>query len=186
MSEVPSESTATALLPQLPCSMSPTCFPRHAALLGAEPTVPTLLRRTRKRHRQEAGTHSSSRLVSADSQLGTLPCSLFKLRSLHTRSGLGRSAVLRRIHSIHVPLPYPRTVPITRGAPWVLLSHRACPRTALSTATALLPSRRARCPIHASPGIAAHSEQCRPIRPSSAARANAIGKKRTHTVLQDW
>jgi hypothetical protein len=114
---VPSESTATALLPHRPRSMPPTCIPRHAALLGAVPTDPTLLGRTRKRRWQEGATHSVLSFVSAESELGTLPVSLLLLRALHTRSGLGRSAVLRRTHSNHVPLRYPRTVPHGRGAP---------------------------------------------------------------------
>ena len=97
--------------------MPPTCIPRHAALLGAEPTDPTLLGRTRKRRWQGGGTHSDSRLVSAESELGTLPVSAFDWSQLHTRSGLGRSAVLRRNHSNDVPLRYPRTVPIGVGAP---------------------------------------------------------------------
>ncbi len=92
--------------------MPQSCTPRHAALLGAEPTDPTLLGRTRKRRWQEGGTHSAQRLVSAESELGTLPVSAFWLRSLHTRSGLGPSAVLRRTHSSDAPLRYPRTVPI--------------------------------------------------------------------------
>ena len=89
--EVPSESTATALLPHRPRSMPPTCIPRHAALLGAEPTDPALLGCTCKRRWQEGGTHSNARLVSAESELGTLPVSALWVRSLHTRSGLGRS-----------------------------------------------------------------------------------------------
>ena len=58
------------------------------------------------------------RLVSAESELGTLPVSVLLLRYLHTRSGLGRSAELRRTHSNLVP-PY-RTrapYPFERGAP---------------------------------------------------------------------
>ncbi len=50
--------------------------------------------------------------MSAESELGMLPVSVLLLRSLHTRSGLGRSAVLRRTHSNDVPLRYPRTVPM--------------------------------------------------------------------------
>jgi hypothetical protein len=85
----------------------PTC-----RALGAVPTDPTLISWTRKRRWQEGGTHSNESLVSAESQLGTLPVSAFWLRALHTRSGLRRSAVLRRTHSNHVPPRYPRTVPI--------------------------------------------------------------------------
>jgi hypothetical protein len=90
------------------------CTPRHAALLGAEPTDPTLLGRTRSKN---GGTHRYRRLVSAESELGTLPFSLLSPRPLHTRSGLGRSVVPRRTHSSHVPLRYPRTVAIGWGAP---------------------------------------------------------------------
>ena len=97
--------------------MPPTCIPGYAALLGAVPTDPTLLGRTRKRRWQEGGTHRYARLVSAESELGTLPVSALWLRSLHNRSGLGRSAVLRRTHSNDVPLRYPRTVPMGWGAP---------------------------------------------------------------------
>jgi hypothetical protein len=91
----------------------PTC----RALLGAEPTDPTLLGRTRKRRWQEGGTHKYASLVSAESELGTLPFSAFELRSLHIRSGLGRSAVPHRTHSNDVPLRYPRTVPYRMGCP---------------------------------------------------------------------
>ncbi len=81
------------------------------------PTDPTLLRRKRKRRWQEEGTHRTKSLVSAESQLGTLPVSLLPLSRLHTRTGLGRSAVLRRTHSNDVPLRYPCTVPHGWGAP---------------------------------------------------------------------
>jgi hypothetical protein len=81
--------------------------------------------RTRKRRWQEGATHRYWRLVSAESQLGTLPVSALWLRNLHARSGLGRSAVLRRTHSNDVPLRYPRTVPIGRGTPCVLRGHIA-------------------------------------------------------------
>ncbi len=50
--------------------------------------------------------------MSAESELGTLPVSVLLPRYLHTRSGLGRSAVLRRAHINDVPLRYPRTVPM--------------------------------------------------------------------------
>ncbi len=85
--------------------------------LAAEPTDPTLLGRTRKRNWQEGGTYSEVSLVSAESELGTLPVSAFELRALHTRNGLGRSAVPRRTHSNDVPLRYPRTAPHRNGAP---------------------------------------------------------------------
>ena len=67
---VPSESTTTALLRHRPGSMPKTCRAR-----GAEPTDPTLLGRTRKRRWHEGGTHSHERLMSAESELGTLPVS---------------------------------------------------------------------------------------------------------------
>ena len=64
--------------------------------------------------------------MSAESELGTLPFSLLLRRFLHTRSELGRSAVPRRTHSNHVPLRYPRTVPIG-GVPleYSLVTSRA-------------------------------------------------------------
>ena len=92
--------------------MPPTC-----RALGAEPSDPTQHQPHAQALRDEGGTHSEYRLVSAESELGTLPVSALFLRSLHARSGLGRSAVLRRTHSNHVPLRYPRTVPHARGAP---------------------------------------------------------------------
>ena len=73
--EVPSESTATALLPHRPPSMPTTCTPPTCPVLGAEPADPTLLGRTRKRRWQEGGTYKNARLVSAESELGTLPVS---------------------------------------------------------------------------------------------------------------
>jgi hypothetical protein len=116
--------------------------------------------------------------VSAESELGTLPVSAFWRRSLHTRSELGRSAVLRRTHINHVPLRYPLTVPHNRGAPGVLRSHIACPRSpSQSTATALPPHRPRSMPQTCSPRHAARSEQIRPIRPSSAARKSAVGSR---------
>ncbi len=138
--------------------MPPTC-----RALGAEPTDPTQHQpHARKRRWQEGATHSSTRLVSAESELGTLPFSALLLSQLHTRSGLGRSAVLRRTHSNHVPLRYPRTVPIEMVAQWVLLSHIACPRSPLrAPQRPCCRTAPARCPRHA-----ARSEQSRPIRPN--------------------
>jgi hypothetical protein len=81
---------------------------------GAEPTDQTLLGRRCKSPWQEGGTHRYARLMSAESELGKLPVSALLLRPLHTRSGLGRSAVLRRTHSNDVPLQYPRIVPVGR------------------------------------------------------------------------
>jgi hypothetical protein len=82
--------------------MPPTC-----RALGAEPTDPTQHQPHAQALRDEGGTHSKYRLVSAESELGTLPVSALFLRALHARSGLGRSAVLRRTHSNHVPLTVP-------------------------------------------------------------------------------
>jgi hypothetical protein len=59
----------------------PTC-----RALGAEPTDPTHVGRTRKRPWQEGGTHNSISFVSAESELGTLPVSALSLRSLHTEA----------------------------------------------------------------------------------------------------
>jgi hypothetical protein len=114
---VPSESTATALLPQPPPLDAPDMHPPTCRALGAEPTDPTPHQPHARTPWQEGGTHSCTRLVSAESELGTLPVSVLSLSSLHTRSRLGRSAVLRRTHSNHVPLRYPRTVPMGGGAP---------------------------------------------------------------------
>ncbi len=116
---VPSESTATALLPHRSRSMPLVMHPPTCRALGAEPTDPSQHQpHARQRHRQEGGTHSDLRLVSAESELGTLPFSVLLRRSLHTRSGLGRSAVLRRTHGSDEPLRYPRTYPYhTKGAP---------------------------------------------------------------------
>ncbi len=107
---------------------APDMHPPTCRTLGAEPTDPTLLGHTCKRRWQEGGTHSCANLVSAENELGTLPVSLLSLRSLHTRSGLGRSAVLRRTHGNHVPLPYPRTVPHRMGCPLSTPQSRGVPR----------------------------------------------------------
>ncbi len=175
--EVPSESTATALLPHRPRSMPPTCTPRHAARSEQSRPIPTLLGRTRKRRWKEGGTHRTKRLMSAESELGTLPVSSFLLSQLHTRSGLGRSAVLRRTHSNHVPLQYPRTVPHREGVPLEYSSVTSRARVpSESTATALLPHCPRSMPPTCTPRHAARSEQSRPIRPSSAARAARRGQ----------
>ena len=86
---------------------APDMHPPTCRALAAEPSDPTLLGRTRKRNWQEGGTYSEVSLVSTESELGTLPVSAFELRALHARSGLGRSAVLHRTHSSHVPLSVP-------------------------------------------------------------------------------
>ncbi len=87
--------------------------PRHATRSEQSRPIPTLLGRTRKRHWQEGGTHRTTRMMSAESELGTLPVSLLLLRCLHTpEADSAARAVLRRTHSNHVPLRYPRTVPI--------------------------------------------------------------------------
>ncbi len=135
--EVPSESTATALLPHRPRSMPRTCIPRHAA----HSDQPDRSDPPRPHAQQEGGTHRTESLVSAESELGKLPFSLLLLRCLHTRSGLGRSAVLRRTHGSDVPLRYPRSVPTQR----VPLEYSSVTSRATvpseSTAMALLPHR---------------------------------------------
>jgi hypothetical protein len=66
--------------------------------------------------------------MSAESKLGTLPVSALWLRSLHTRGGLGRSAVLRRTHSNDVPpLQYPCTVPAPAAWPLTLARYEGYP-----------------------------------------------------------
>ncbi len=92
--------------------------------LGAEPTDPTLLSRTRTHGGVHGGTHRYARLMSAESELGTLPVSAFWLRSLHIRGGLGRSAVLRRTRSNDVPLQHPCPVPAPAAWPWPLTLAR--------------------------------------------------------------
>ena len=109
---VPSESTATGLEPHHTHDVSdmhrrlrrsPRARSRADRSDPPRPQAQTL--------RGEGGTHRHARFVSAESELGTLPFSLLFWRPLHTRGRLGRSAVLRRTHSNHVPLRYPRTVP---------------------------------------------------------------------------
>ncbi len=166
--------------------------------------------------------------------------------------------MLRRTHSNHVPLWYPRTVPIgggtkrvkwdgqpderlramllvkvhpslvrliapeariwmgknwarwtndkpdwftdrwKRGLPDSVLSQQALAPLEYSvvtlrarvpsegTATALLLHRPRSMHEACSPRHTARSKQSQPIRPSSAARANAVGKKGARTVLQAW
>jgi len=65
--------------------------------------------------------------MSAESELGTLPVSALKLRSLHTRGGLGRSAVLRRTNSNDVPLQYPCPVPAPAAWPLTLARYEGYP-----------------------------------------------------------
>ena len=65
--------------------------------------------------------------MSAESKLGTLPVSAFRLRSLHTRGGLGRSAVLRRTNSNDVPLQYPCPVPAPAAWPLTLARYEGVP-----------------------------------------------------------
>jgi hypothetical protein len=103
-------------------TMHPTCSGGCAArrALGAQPTDPTLLARTRKHRWREGVTHSNSRLVSAESELGTLPVSVLWLRSLHNRSGLARSAPCYAEPTAQCPLRYPRTVPASSAWPLTL------------------------------------------------------------------
>ena len=105
MAEVPSEYRSS-LAAAPPRSMPQTCTPDCDAL-GAEPIDRTPPRpHTQKSRWDKGGTHRYVSFVSAESQLGTLPVSVLLLTALQTRSGLGRSAVLRRTDS------YPRTAPI--------------------------------------------------------------------------
>ncbi len=185
---VPSESTATSPAAAPPPSMPPTCIPRHAALLGAEPTDPTLLGRTRKRRWQEGGMYSHARLVSAESELGTLPVSSLLLRSLHTRSALGRSAPYYAAptatmcpYGARPPYPIGRT-PLEYSS---VTSRARVPSESTATSPAAAPPRLD-APQHASPDMPRCSEQSRPIRPSSAARASAAGNKGALTVVKAW
>ena len=131
--------TAPALLPHRPHDASdmPAAVP-----LGAEPTDPTLLGRTRKRRWLEGGTHSDARLMSAESELGTLPVSALKPSQLHTRSGLGRSAALRRTHRNDVPVRYPQALTTPSKTPLSVPLHCSLvTSSAKSTEKALLPHR---------------------------------------------
>jgi hypothetical protein len=70
---------------------APDMHPPTCRALGAVPTDPTLLGRTRKRRWQEEATHSDVSVVSAESELGTLPVSVVLLRALQERTRpLGR------------------------------------------------------------------------------------------------
>ncbi len=70
---------------------APDMHPPTWRALGAEPTDPDPPRPHTCKRRVTRGKHSSVSLVSAESELGTLPVSALWRRSLHTRSGLGRS-----------------------------------------------------------------------------------------------
>ena len=162
--------------------MPPTCHPRHAALLGAVPTDPTLLGRKRKRHWQEGGTHRIVSLVSAESELGTLPVRILLSRSLHTRGGSGCSGVLRRTHGSDVPLTVPAHRTHRRGCPLSTpQSHGVQGSPLRAPQEALLPQHPGSMPPTCIPRHAARSEQSRPIRPSSAARAARRG---THSCTR--
>jgi hypothetical protein len=89
--EVSSQITATspaAAPPPLdaPDMHPPTCRAARSRADRSDPPRPQA-----QAPWQEEGTHSHVSLVSAESELGTLPFSLLLLRALHTRSGLGRS-----------------------------------------------------------------------------------------------
>ena len=126
--------------------------------------------------------------MSAESELGTLPVSVFELRALHTRSGLGRSApyyaaptAMMCLHGTRAPYPWDG-VPLE-----VLLSPIACPRSpSESTATALLPHRPRSMPKTCIPRHAAPLG-AEPTDPTllGRKRASAVGKKGARTVLQD-
>jgi hypothetical protein len=173
-----------ALLSHRPRSMPPTCIPPTCCALGAEPTDPTLLGRTRKRCWQEGGKHSLSRLVSAESELGTLPVSLLLQRKLHIRSGLGRCGGA----TSHPQQPCAPTVPAHRthgrGCPLSTPSSHRVQGSALRAPQQALLSHRPRSMLPTCiPRHAARSEQSRPIRPFSAARASAVGSRRARTGL---
>jgi hypothetical protein len=147
--------------------MPKTCTPRHAAPLGAVPTDPTLLGRTRKRRWQEGGTHSASRLMSVESELGTLPFSSLLLRPLHTR---------KRTRPLGGSTPHPQQpcapfgtralYPIGWGGPLSTpYSHRVPEVPYESTATALRPHRPRSMPLDM------HPPTCRAAR-SSADRSD--------------
>ncbi len=192
MPEVPSESTATALLPHRPRSMAQDmqCTPDMPRALGAEPTDPTLIGRTLKRRWHEGGTHRSLSLLSAESELGTLPFSVFLLRYLHTRSGLGPARRYYDAPTATMCFNGTRAQYPWDGVPleYSVVTSRACPRSPLR-----LPQRPscrtapARWPQTCIPRHAARSEQSRLIRPLlGRTRANAVGKKGAHTGLKGW
>ncbi len=128
----------------------------------------------RKRHWQEGGTHSCESLVSAESELGTLSFSALKLSQLHTRSGLGRSAVLRRTHSSDVPLRYPRTVPMG-GVP---LEY------SLVTSRAHGPLREYRNSPAAAPPLLDAPRHAPPDMPRARSRADRSDPPRPHAQQQ--
>jgi len=177
---VRSESTATSPAAAPPALDAPNMHPPTCRALGAQPTDPTPPRpHAQKYHRHAGGTHSSARLVSAESELGTLPVSELLLRFLHTQSGLGRS-------SCTTPHPQQRCTPYGTHAlyPWdgvpreySLVTSRAEGSPLRVPQQALLPHRPRSMPQTCHPRHAARSEQSRPIRPSSAARASAGGKQ---------
>jgi hypothetical protein len=188
---VPSESTATALLPHRPHSMPQTCTPQHAAHTRSradrsDPPRP----HAQKRRWQQGGTHSCPRLMSAESQLGTLPVSVLLLRSLRTRSGLGRSggttphplqqcAPTVPAHCTHregCALSTPQSHRVPR-VPSESIPHQPCCHTAPR-----------RCPRHASPDMPRARSRADRSDPTllGRTRASAVGNKGVRTVVQDW
>jgi hypothetical protein len=162
-------------VPQQPCCRTapldaphmppPTC--RSPCARGRADRSDPHISRTRKRRGKKRATHSSSRLVSAESELGTLPVSAFELRVLHTRSRLGGTSP----HPQHRMCPYG-----TRARyPWdavplecsVVTSRARVPSE--SSATALLPHRPARCIRHVAPptcrALGAEPDRSDPPRP---------------------
>jgi hypothetical protein len=138
--KVPCESTATGLEPHRPHGASDT----HRRLCGSPRARSRADRSDPPRpHAQtplaRGGTHSDVRLMNAESQLGTLPFSALKPSQLHTRSGLGRSAALRRTRSNHVPVRYPRALTTPSKTPLsVPLQCSLVTSSAKSTEKALL------------------------------------------------
>jgi hypothetical protein len=188
VSEVPSESTATALRPppsplDAPNMHPPTC---RAARSRADRSDPTL----------------AARAQAPLARRGHAQC--IKLgergeRARHTprqRVVVEVAAHPERTRPLGGPTPHPLqrcapTVPAHRtpsgGVPLeysVVTSRARVPSE--STPTALLPHRPYSMPQTCTPRHAARSDQNRPIRPCSAARANAAGKKGARTVIKDW
>jgi hypothetical protein len=165
-----------ALLPHRP----PQC-PRHAS-----PDMPRCSEQSRP-IRQQGATHRFSRLVSADSELGTLPVSSLLLRSLHTQSGLGRSGGA----TPHPQQPCAPTVPAHRthgmGCPLSTLVMRHARGSALrAPQQPCCRTAPARCPRHApTPGCRALGAE--PTDPTLLGHTRrALCSKGARTCIQAW
>jgi hypothetical protein len=162
MPRVPSESTATALLPHRPRSMPPTCIPPtcRAARSRAHrsdpprPHVKTPL--ARRGHaqsikigeRRERARHTPRQRIVAEVAAHPKRTRPLGGATPHPQQPCAPTAPA---HRAHMPLEYSS---VTSRAPRSPLRapQRPCCRTA-----------PARCPKHASPRHAARSEQSRPI-----------------------